>query len=49
MTLEEWVINLLNDIKDAALKSENFDLHLESKMVKELAEEWNTCKYIEID
>ena len=27
-TIESWVIKLLNDIKSAAIKNENFDLHM---------------------
>lgn len=48
MILEEWVKELLDDIKDSALKGGNFDLHMESAYVKEVAEAWNDCKWLEI-
>lgn len=48
MTLENFVIELLEDIKEASNKNENFDLHMESIWVKEIAEEYENCKWIEI-
>lgn len=48
MTLEIWVIALLKAIKEASEKDENFDLHLEKEMVKEIAEAYDTSSWIEI-
>jgi hypothetical protein len=48
MTLEEWVITLLEDIKEAGEKGENFDLHLEKEMVKEIADAYDKSEWIEI-
>lgn len=48
MDLENWVVELLNDIKEASGKDENFDLHLESAYVKEIAEAYDKSKWIEI-
>lgn len=48
MDLESWIIELLTDIKKASLNNENFDLHLESPMVKEIAEQYDEIKWIEI-
>lgn len=46
--LEDWVINLLNEIKEAAYKGENFDLHLENDAAKEIAVEYENTTWIEI-
>lgn len=46
--LEHWIVELLEDIKSAANKNENFDLHMESSYVKEVAEEYDKTKWIEI-
>lgn len=46
--LESWVIELLKDIKEAGEKDENFDLHLEKEMVKEIAEAYDASSWIEI-
>lgn len=48
MTLEEWVIYLLEGIKTAAEKGENYDLHLESPYVAEIAKAYEDTKWIEI-
>ena len=48
MNIENWVIELLEDIKEAAEKGENFDLHLESVYVKEIAEAYENTEWIEI-
>lgn len=48
MMLESWIITLLDDIKEAGEKGENFDLHLEKEMVKEIADAYNTSSWIEI-
>lgn len=48
MNLESWVVELLNDIKKASLNNENFDLHLESPMVKEIVEAYDKVTWIEI-
>jgi hypothetical protein len=47
-TIESFVIELLNDIKSAAIKNENFDLHMEATYVREIAEEIDKVKWIEI-
>ena len=46
--LENWVVGLLKDIKEAECKGENFDLHLEKEAVKEIANEYDNVKWIEI-
>lgn len=48
MNLESWVIELLKDIKEAADKNENYDLHMEACYVAEVAEAYNSCEWIEI-
>lgn len=48
MILETWIMELLNDIKEASVKGENFDLHLEKEVVKEIADAYNTTTWIEI-
>ena len=46
--LESWVIKLLNDIKEAAEKGENYDLHMEAPYVKDVATAYNETSWIEI-
>lgn len=46
--IENWLESLLNDIKEAADKNENFDLHMEAPYVKEVAECYDKVKWIEI-
>lgn len=48
MILESWVIELLEDIKESADKSENFDLHLEADAVKDIAQVYDEATWIEI-
>lgn len=48
MTLKEWVIYLLDDIKAAAEKGENYDLHLESPAVAEIAKAYEHTKWVKI-
>lgn len=48
MDLEQWVINLLEEIKEAGYNGENFDLHLESEAAKEIASTYDSIKWIEI-
>lgn len=48
MDLEFWVVDLLKDIKEAADKSENFDLHLEAEYVKDIAAAYDETSWIEI-
>lgn len=48
MILESWIIELLEDIKEASEKGENYDLHLEKEMVKEIADAYDKSKWIEI-
>lgn len=48
MNLEQWVVHLLVDIQEAAMKGENYDLHLEPPSVDEIAESYKRTKWIEI-
>lgn len=48
MILESWIIKLLEDIKEASEKGENYDLHLEKETVKEIADAYGDAKWIEI-
>jgi hypothetical protein len=48
MDLESWVIDLLENIKEAAENDMNFDLHLEASYVVEIAEAYDKSKWIEI-
>lgn len=49
MDLETWVTELLQDIQTAAEKGENYDLHLESTVVAEIAEAYKQTDWIEIN
>lgn len=48
MILESWVIELLEDIKKSADKSENFDLHLEADAAKDIAQAYDEARWIGI-
>lgn len=48
MILESWVIELLDDIKEASEAGKNYDLHLESPLVDEIAEAYRHTARIEI-
>ena len=48
MVLETWIIHLLKDIKTAAEKGENYDLHLDPPAVDEIAEAYSRTEWIEI-
>ena len=48
MDLEHWVVELLVDIAEAAAKGESFTLHMQNEYVKELAEAYRRCSWIEI-
>ena len=48
MMLETWVMDLLQDIQKAAEKGENYDLHLESIVVNEIAKAYKQTEWIEI-
>lgn len=48
MNLESWIIVLLDDIRTAAEKGENYDLHLESTAVVDIAKAYEKTKWIEI-
>lgn len=48
MTLADWVIDLLEEIKEAAYKGENFDLHMENELLKEIAVKYENTKNIYI-
>jgi len=48
MILESWVIELLDDIKEASEAGENYDLHLESPLVDEIADAYRHTAWIEI-
>ena len=46
--IESWIIELLDDIKEAGTMNENFDLHLEAVYVKDIAEAIENIQWIEI-
>ena len=46
--IENFVVNLLKDIKEAGLNNENFDLHLEASVTIEMAAEIDNIDWIEI-
>ena len=48
MDLEHWVVHLLVDIQEAAMKGENYDLHLEPPALEEIAEAYKRTDWIEI-
>ena len=48
MFLETWIMDLLNDIKEAANNNENYDLHMEASYVAEVAEAYDKAEWIEI-
>ena len=48
MDLEQWVVHLLVDIQEAAMKGENYDLHLEPPAIEEIAEAYKRTRWIEI-
>ena len=48
VNIELWVDELLSDIQAAGEKGENYDLHLEAPLVKELTDDIKNLSYIEI-
>lgn len=48
MDLEQWVIDLLNSIKDAGAMDAGFELRLDSDAVKAIASAYKTTDWIEI-
>lgn len=48
MDIEYWLTDLFKDIKEAAQKDENFDLHIEAVYVKDIAEAIDNIKWLEI-
>ena len=46
--IETWIIDLLDEIQGAANRNENYDLHLESSYVKEIANAYDLTTWIEI-
>lgn len=48
MLLEPWIMALLQDIKEAAEKGKNYDLHLEKETVREIAGAYDATTWIEI-
>ena len=48
MDLETWVIRLLDEIQGAANRNENYDLHLKSTVVTEIAKAYEDAEWIEI-
>ena len=48
MGLEQWVVDLLSEIQTAAVKGENYDLHLEPPAVQEIAIAYQHTEWIEI-
>jgi hypothetical protein len=49
MDLQTWVIELLEEIRQASLKDENFGLSLNRHDVKEIAEAYDKATWIEIN
>lgn len=48
MDLEEWVLELLDNIKLAGVDHESFDLHLSENDVKEIAQAYENLEFLEI-
>lgn len=48
LNMENFVVKLLDDIKEAGFKNENFDLHLEAEYTKALAEVIDNIEWVEI-
>lgn len=48
INIEQWVIELFNDINQACMNNENYDLHLEASVVDDLADAWDRIKNVEI-
>ena len=48
INIDLWVDELLSGIQSAGEKGENYDLHLEGPLVKELTEDIKKLTYIEI-
>ena len=48
MMLESWIMELLQNIKESADKGENFDLHLEADVTKDIAQAFEETSWIEI-
>ena len=48
LNMETFVTAILDDIKEAGLKNENFDLHLEAEYTKVLAEKIDNIQWIEV-
>ena len=46
--IETFIIDLLDDIKKASNKNENFDLHMEATLVKEVTEAYEKTQWFEI-
>ena len=48
INLEQWVIDLLKDIRKAGYNGETFDMHLENDAAKEIGCAYDSTKWIEI-
>lgn len=48
MNIEDFVIDLLYDIRKAVKNNENYDLHMEAPYVAEVAEAYDKVKHLEI-
>ena len=48
LDIEQWVIDLFNDINKACLNNDNYDLHLDASVVDDLAEAWDRISNVEI-
>lgn len=48
MNLEQWIIDLLNSIKDANTMGAGFELRLDSDAVKAIASAYETTDWIEL-
>lgn len=48
MDLEEFIVNIFDDIQDAAMDNCSYKLELTPEQVKELVELWNNMKWFEL-
>lgn len=48
MDLENWIVELLEQIRQASLKDENFGLSLNRHDVHEIAEAYDKAEWIEV-
>ena len=46
--LEEWVIDVLNEITKASKENKSVNIHITKEFVKEIAENYEATKWIEM-